>query len=149
MLDYLSKRTLKTSNSKTGRRIRKSPDLLVYDDENIMLVEVKTRLSSPPIIDSYEMEPLKEYWEDAVLVVILPEQDIFYGQRISELEGPFGYHLCLEDFEKFKDIFTKVTDEHMSHYKGIALPLLQLLMSKTQREKFSRTQIFESKDKEY
>jgi hypothetical protein len=44
MKDALSKRTFKKSNSTTGRRIRSSPDLLVYDDkEVIMLVEVKTR----------------------------------------------------------------------------------------------------------
>ena len=43
LLDAMSKRTSETSNSSTGRRLRKSPDLLVYDDKNIMLVEVKTR----------------------------------------------------------------------------------------------------------
>ena len=43
LLDAISKRNSQTSNSNTGRRLRRSPDLIVYDDKNIMLVEVKTR----------------------------------------------------------------------------------------------------------
>ena len=143
LLDVMSKRTLKTSNSKTGRRIRKSPDLLVYDDQNIMLVEVKTRLTSPPMIDSYEMEPLKEFWEDAILVVLVPDGNIFYAQRISEIEAPFGYYLQLADLEKLQDVFTRVNDEDIFHYKRIALPLLQLFMSKTQKERFSQSPVLD------
>jgi hypothetical protein len=63
LLDVMSKRTSKNLGSKTGRRIRKSPDLLVYDDQDIMLVEVKTRLTLPPIMNTREIESLKEFWD--------------------------------------------------------------------------------------
>jgi hypothetical protein len=44
MLDVKSKCTFKKYDSETGRRLTHSPDLLVYDTEDIiMLVEVKTR----------------------------------------------------------------------------------------------------------
>ena len=100
LLDAMSKRTSKTSNSKTGRRIRKSPDLLVYDDQTIMLVEVKTRGKSPPVIDFSEIEILKEFWNDAVLVVIVPDGNIFYAQRINELEIQPNDNYLLPNFKK-------------------------------------------------
>jgi len=45
-------------NSPTTRRIRSSPDLLVYDDQrkDLMLVEVKMRTHIPPIIGEENME---------------------------------------------------------------------------------------------
>lgn len=142
LLDALSKRTAKTSNSETGRKIRKSPDLLVYDDEEIMLVEVKTRFALPLRINSFEMDVIKKHWNDAILVVIAPDENVFYAQRVSELEGPFGYYLSLEDFNKINEIFSKVGNEDISHYKEIASSILELFMSKTQKKKFERTRIF-------
>jgi Holliday junction resolvase len=139
LLDVMSKRTSKTSNSNTGRRIRKSPDLLVYDDQNIMLAEIKTRLKLPPMINPSEIEILKEFWNDAILVVIVPDENIFYAQKIAELETPKGYYLSLSDFKKLQDIFKRVSDEHISHYKGITLPILQTFMSRTQKDSFNRT----------
>jgi Holliday junction resolvase len=133
LLDAMSKRTSQTSNSKTGRRIRKSPDLLVYDDKNIMLVEVKTRGKSPPLIHASEIEILKEFWNDAILVVIVPDGNIFYAQRINELEIQPLTQYPLSDFEKFQDIFTKVSSEDISHYKNIALQILRVFM--TEKEK--------------
>lgn len=147
LLDYLSKRTSKNSNSNTGRRIRKSPDLLVYDEQNIMLAEVKTRLTLPPIIEEqYRAEQisvvdiLKEFWKDAILVLVVPDKNVFYAKKVCEIEG-HGFRLSIEDLNKFEAIFTRVKDENISHYRAITLPILQLFMSKKQREKFSRTQV--------
>lgn len=110
-----------TRNSKTGRRIRFSPDLLVYDDLNVMLVEVKMRGKSPPMIKASEIKNVKEFWNDSVLVVVVPEGNVFYAQRISELEIQANDYYQLSDFEKFQDIFTRVQSEDISYYKGIAL----------------------------
>lgn len=113
--------TEETRNSKTGRRIRFSPDLLVYDDQNVMLVEVKMRGKSPPMIRASEIKNVKEFWNDSVLVVVVPEGNVFYAQRISELEIQENDYYQLSDFEKFQDIFTRVKAEDISYYKGIAL----------------------------
>jgi hypothetical protein len=75
----------------------------------------------------------------AVLVVLVPDENVFYAQKVSEIDGPFGNYLSLADFAKLKDVFTKVSDEHISHYKAIAISLLQLFMSKTQKEKYKRS----------
>jgi Holliday junction resolvase len=116
-----SKLTEETRNSKTGRRIRFSPDLLVHDDQNIMLVEVKMRGKSPPMIRASEIKNVKEFWNDSVLVVVVPEGNVFYAQRISELEIQENDYYQLSDFEKFQDIFTRVQSEDISYCKGIAL----------------------------
>jgi len=116
-----SKLTEETRNSKTGRRIRFSPDLLVRDDQNVMLVEVKMRGKSPPMIRANEIKNIKEFWNDSVLVVIVPEGNVFYAQRISELEIQESDYYKLSDFERFQDIFTRVQAEDISYYKGIAL----------------------------
>jgi Holliday junction resolvase len=119
--DVRSRLTKETRNSKTGRRIRSSPDLLVYDDQNVMLVEVKMRGKSPPMIRASEIQNVKEFWNDSVLVIVVPEGNIFYAQRISELEIQQNNYYQLSHFERFQDIFTRVQSEDISYYKGIAL----------------------------
>lgn len=120
--DVKSKLTKDSRNSRTVRRIRSSPDLLVYDDQrnDLMLVEVKMRAYTPPRIKPRLIENYKEFWNDSILVVVVPEGNVFYAQKISELEvREFYYRMA--DFEEFQDIFTRVRAEDISHYKNIAL----------------------------
>ncbi len=119
--DVKSKLTEETRNSKTGRRIRCSPDLLVYDDQNVMLVEVKMRSKSPPMIRASEIKNVKEFWNDSILVVVVPEDNIFYAQEMSKLEFQKTDYYQLSDFEKFQDIFTRVQFKDISYYKDIVL----------------------------
>jgi hypothetical protein len=128
--DVKSKLTKDTRNSKTVRRIRSSPDLLVYDEQknDLMLVEVKMRAYSPPRIKSRLIENYKEFWNDSILVVVVPEGNVFYAQKIGELETRPDYYR-IADFEKFQDIFTRVRDEDISHFKETALQN----MKKTQK----------------
>ena len=130
--DVKSKLTKETRNSKTVRRIRSSPDLLVYDDQknDLMLVEVKKRGTCPPKISPRLIKNIKEFWNDSILVVVVPEGNIFYAQRISDLEIRQNDYYPLSDFEKFQDIFTRVRAEDISHYKDIALQT----MKKAQKE---------------
>lgn len=120
--DVKSKLTKNTRNSKTVRRIRSSPDLLIYDEQrdDLMLVEVKMRAYSPPRIKPRLIENYKEFWNDSILVVVVPEGNVFYAQKVGELETKQVYYR-IRDFEKFQDIFTKVRVEDISHYKEIAL----------------------------
>lgn len=128
--DVKSKLTKETRNSKTVRRIRSSPDLLVYDDQknDLMLVEVKMRGNCPPAIRPRMIENIKEFWNDSILVVVVPEGNVFYAQRINDLETKQVYYR-LSDFEKFQDIFTRVREEDLLHYKDMALQNM-----KTKRE---------------
>jgi Holliday junction resolvase len=135
MLDALSKRTFKKSSSTTGRRIRSSPDLLVYDDkEVIMLVEVKTRTTSrwtrsgKVRINSDELEHLKDFWNDSILAIVIPEG--IYAQRISELEIQQDGYQRLSDFKEFKDVFNRVKSEDISHYEEIATEIFEIFTTK-------------------
>jgi hypothetical protein len=140
LLDAKSKRTYKKSSSTTGRRIRSSPDLLVYDDKDIMmLVEVKTRTKSHWMgaegiwIRSYEVEPLKTFWNDSILAVVVPEGNVFYAQKISELETQQTDHYSLEKFKKFQEIFTKVSPEDISHFMDIASQIFRIFTKEKEK----------------
>jgi hypothetical protein len=113
-----SKLTKNTKNSRTVRRIRSSPDLLVHDEQrdDLMLVEVKMRTKVQPEITRRQIENYKEFWNDSILVLVVPEGNAFYAQKISEIETRETYYR-LEDFEKLQDIFTRVKMEDISHYK--------------------------------
>lgn len=134
MLDAKSKRTFKKSSSMTGRRLRSSPDLLVYDDEDvIMLVEVKTRGQSPPIMNAEEINNLKEFWNDSILVLLVPDGNFLYAEKVEELERmPEHSHFYyqLSNFKEFQDIFTRVRPDDIKHYRGIVLEMLKIFVRK-------------------
>ena len=117
-----SKLTKHTKNSRTVRRIRSSPDLLVHDEQrnDLMLLEVKMRTKVQPEITRRQIENYKEFWNDSILVLVVPEGNAFYAQKISELETRETYYR-LEDFEKLQDIFTRVKTEDVLHYKDKVL----------------------------
>jgi len=117
-----------TKNSRTVRRIRSSPDLLVYDKDrkDLMLVEVKMRGAPRETNIKYlkRIVDYKEFWNDSILVVIVPCGDVMYAQRISELEVKQTYN-AIADFEKFEDVFTRVKAEDVSHYREKALKIME------------------------
>lgn len=51
---------------------------------------------------------------------MVPEGNVFYAQKISELETRQKYYR-LVDFEKFQDIFTRVREEDFIDFKNRAL----------------------------
>ena len=129
LLDAMSKRTSETSNSCTGRRLRKSPDLLVYDEKNIMLVEVKTRGNPRPYIRTDEINALKEFWNDSILIFVVPNDIVFYAKKTEELKAsePNCYvYLNMSEFQKLEDIFTRVNSEDIAHYREIMKKILQI-----------------------
>jgi len=143
MLDAKSKRTFKKSSSMTGRRMRSSPDLLVYDDKDVMmLVEVKTRGKSPPYIRTEEINNLKEFWNDCIIVFLVPEGNILYAKRINEmqiLESCSYVQYKLSFLEKFQEIFTRVSPEDIKHYQNIVLEMLEIFMSDKEKDTLENT----------
>jgi len=121
-----SKLTKNTRNSRTVRRIRSSPDLLIHDEQknDLMLAEIKMRTQVPPRIKPRLIENYREFWSDSILVLVVPEGNVFYAQKVSELETRPEYYR-LADFEKFQDIFTRVSAEDVSHFKDKALQNLE------------------------
>lgn len=117
-----------TKNSRTVRRIRSSPDLLVYDEErkDLMLVEVKMRSAPKETSIKYmkRVADYKEFWDDSILVVIVPCGNVMYAQRVSELEVKQTYN-AITDFEKFEEVFRKVKAEDLSHFISKALKIME------------------------
>jgi len=116
-----------TKKSRTVRRIRSSPDFIVYNEKrrDLMLVEVKMRKApheTKVLIDAPKIAIYKEFWNDAILVVVVPCGNVFYAQKVSELETK-GMYNATTDFEKFEDVFTRVTAEDLSHYRTKAQDL--------------------------
>jgi hypothetical protein len=118
-----------TKKSRTVRRIRASPDLLVYDhlNKDLMLVEVKMRKAPTEdkiLIYRKFMENYKEFWNDSFIVVVVPCGNIFYAQRVSELETKEEYNATLE-FQKFEKVFTQVKSEDLTRFKEKALQIMK------------------------
>jgi len=135
--------------TRTILRIRHSPDLLVYDDKNkkLMLVEVKMRRPTTEKkvqIDSYELSSYKQFWDDAVLVVVINKGDIFYVQEIEKLDTSKGIYDVSVEFQKFEEMFNLVKEEDMSEFKSKALEILN--EDKLQPEENSK---IETKNKSY
>jgi hypothetical protein len=123
--------------------MRSSPDLLVYDDKDVMmLVEVKTRGKSPPYIRTEEINNLKEFWNDCIIVFLVPEGNILYAKRINEmqiLESCSYVQYKLSFLEKFQEIFTRVSPEDIKHYQNIVLEMLEIFMSDKEKDTLENT----------
>lgn len=91
---------------------------------DLMLVEVKMRDSDKPQIRPRLIRRYKEFWNDSILVLVVSDDNVFFAEKISELETK-PVHYRLADFEKFQDVFTRVRTEDISHYKDIALQTMK------------------------
>ena len=114
-------------NSRTARRIRATPDLLVFDEErkDVMLVEVKMRSAPKETSIKYlRITYYREFWGDSILVVLVPCGNVFYAQKVSELEIKQTYN-ARKDFERFEDVFTKVKAEDVSDFRDKALQIMK------------------------
>jgi hypothetical protein len=115
-------------NSRTARRIRSSPDLLVYDGEknDVSLVEVKMRRAPKEtkiLIYGKLISAYKEFWNDSILIVVVPCGHVFYAQRVSDLVVKESYN-AVKDFEKLENILCKVTEKDLLHFKEQALQIM-------------------------
>lgn len=116
-----------SKNSPTARRIKASPDMLIYDDKrkDVMLVEIKMR-SAPKVtnVTYLRLKRYKDFWNDSILVVVVPCGDVLYAQKINELEIKQNYNL-LTEFEKFEDVFIRVNNADLSKFKSRALEIMK------------------------
>lgn len=116
-----------TRNSRTVRRIRTSPDLFVHDEKrkDAMLVEVKMRKAPEETsIKFLRIKNYKEFWNDSILILVVPCGEVFYAQKISELEVKRTYS-APTDFEIIEDIFTNVKKENIAEFRIKALQIMR------------------------
>ena len=122
-----------SGDSKTAHRIRSSPDLLVYDEKrkDVMLVEVKMRRQRDEtrvVIykgDKLErIENYKEFWDDSILVIVIPVGAVFYAQKISKLETKESYNVTT-DFKTIEDVFTRIKAKDMRYFRAKAYRIMK------------------------
>jgi hypothetical protein len=112
-----------TKDTPVARKIRSSPDLLVYDqdEKDIKLVEVKSRnWDVETDIEIQKIDWYKKYWEGSILTLIIPHGHWFYAQYVDKLEAkeaPKSYNLR-DEFEKFESIFPKVHTDTLYRFKS-------------------------------
>lgn len=115
-------------DSPTAKRIRSSPDLLVYDEDNgeIRLVEVKMSSYSRPRFKRESIEAYQQFWNDAVLIMVLPCEDVFYAKEITNLEVKKEYD-PKTDFIRIQELFKRIRQEDLNYYAGVARMLIEAM----------------------
>lgn len=116
-----------TKKSRAVRKIRTSPDMLVYDPDrkDLMIVEVKMRNTSNEnrvLIYKHLIEGYKEFWNESILVLLIPCNNIFYAQKISELQAKEEYS-ARTDFEELAVLFPRLHQIDFQHFRTKALHL--------------------------
>jgi hypothetical protein len=109
-------------------RMRSMPDLIVHDNhtQQTAFVEIKYRSVKSPErvpLTTKELQWTQTYWNDTVLVVVIPQEHNFYAQKISAVKlydnvKSRQYNL-LKDFTHIENHFQKINPETVSKYKAI------------------------------
>jgi hypothetical protein len=130
------KKRLSGAPSETALRIRSSPDLLIYDEQygDVSLVEVKMSSYPSPRFKTALIETYKQFWNDAVLVMVLPFEDVFYAQEIVKL-GIKEQYDPRTDFRKIQEIFRRISDDDLKYYGTVARNLINAMKSKSAEAK--------------
>lgn len=126
------KKKLSDARSPTAVRIRSSPDLLIYDEQSgdVRLVEVKMSSYESPRFKPTQIETYKHFWNDAVLVIVLPFENVFYAQEIAKL-GIKEQYDPKSDFRRIQEIFVKISAEDLRNYGTVACNLIKAMKSKS------------------
>ena len=138
-------RYIPKERSETVRRIRASPDLLVYrpkkkvssgcyEVDDLMLVEVKMRttLEDKIRIDGDLIKDYKQFWRDSILVIVVPNYDIFYAQDMDKLCETKDKH-SIGEFKKIQYMFTRLAEqkEVLTKYQEKAKLVLEAVKNGT------------------
>ena len=112
--------------SQTVLRIRTSPDLLIFDNESgdVKLVEVKMSSYETPQVKRIEL--YKKYWNDAIIVFVVPYGNVFYAQEIDKL-GIKPFYDLKSDLNSIQTIFPRFRSVDFSEYQHLACHLIQAL----------------------
>jgi hypothetical protein len=104
-----------------SKKIRSTPDLLVYDSENkaVELLEAKSRRwdrTDDVLIKA--LPRYRKYWQYSILVMVLPAGHFFYAQKVNRLKPRKDNVFDLnKEFKWFEDVFPKVDCDTLYSYK--------------------------------
>lgn len=115
--------------SETALRIRHSPDLLIFDEDkgDVKLVEVKMSSYKTPQINRIEI--YKKYWNDAIIVFVVPAGNVFFAEEIDKL-GIKAYYDLRTDFKKVQEVFPRLQSVDLTEYQKMAFNLLKAITNR-------------------
>lgn len=133
--------------TRTVLRIRCSPDLLVYDDKNKKLILVEVKMRKPRTVDQVwisgrMVSMYQQFWDDAILVMVIDKDDIFYAQEICNLDPSKKNYDVRIDFRRIEEMFERVQAKDLSNFKNKALEIMK-------RKTFSMDQVRKKYPKAY
>jgi len=110
-----------TKHTEISKKIRSTPDLLVYNPENttVELLEVKsTRWDWTDNVLITALPKYQKYWRYSILAMVLPAGHFFYAQYVNKLKPRADNVFDLKkEFEWFEDMFTRVHLDTLYSYK--------------------------------
>ena len=111
--------------SPSVRRMKSTPDLVVFDrkKKNLLFVEVKMRTSSPVTINSNVIQGYKDFWNECILVLVVPDENVFYAQRVSDLQTKEKYN-PVTDFCGIREFFQDIDEYEFVDYQNLTRNLL-------------------------
>ena len=135
-LTTIKQEIAKNNDSRTALRIRSSPDLLIYDKENniVKLVEAKMSTYPYPRLRQTTLENYREFWDDAILIFVVPFENVFYAQEIYNLGFKKQYD-PKTDFREIQKIFPKINNKDVNSFGTIAYDLISALKKKSCEQK--------------
>jgi hypothetical protein len=85
-----------------------------------MFTEVKMRTSFPVTIKSNIIQGYKDFWNVCILFLVVPDENVFYAQRISDLQIKDKYN-PVTDFCGIREFFQDIDEcEFQSYASGTA-----------------------------
>jgi hypothetical protein len=108
--------------------MKSAPDLVVFDKnrQDLMFVEVKMRSNLPARIDSSKIEGYQEFWNDCILILVVPDENVFYAQRVGALQTKEHYYPPT-DFSRMREFFPGVDENDLQHYRILASNLISTM----------------------
>jgi hypothetical protein len=100
----------------------------VCDEESgeVRLVEVKMSSYASPRFKRESIQAYKEFWNDAVLVMVLPFENVFYAQEIVNLGIKTEYD-PKTDFFKIQEMFNRINNEDITCYGNVARNIIKTM----------------------
>jgi hypothetical protein len=70
----------------------------------------------------------QKYWNEAIILFVVPFENVFYAQEIDKL-GKKQYYDLNSDFKPIQDIFPRTNSIDLEEYKRLAIHLIHAMKS--------------------
>lgn len=58
-----------------------------------------------------------EFWNDSILILVVPSSNVFYAQKMGELEPKDQYNVTT-DFERIEEIFARIEAKNIGYFQA-------------------------------